>query len=173
LPTLFEPKRAFEVCSVVALLCALAACEVHPDTCTGGNNLGNPRIADGFDPRAPNPELHLLWDQGSGRGAELPASYFDAVRASDKYGKSQKLVVSAKHVASREIVVQLAATELAQHLDGDVELSITLTFPDRRTAIDCVHPASADAYFATITLMLEQGALSASRVEQGVDLGDF
>lgn len=157
---------------MLSLLCALAACSSADDTCTGGDNMSNPRIADGFDPRAATPELQLLWDRGTGPGAGLPASYFDAVRVSDRRPGHER-VVSATHVAAQEIRIRLSAVAGAAYLEDDVDLSFTLEFPDRELALDCTHPGTSDSYLVEITLQLRHGTLAGSSVRQTVQFGDI
>lgn len=133
--------------------------------------MGDPRIVDGFDLRTSTPELHLLWDQGTGRGAKLPASYFAMVSISDR-GISRELVVSAEQVAPREILIRLAPAILTEHLE-DAELTFTLAFPDRRASIDCEHPATSDNYYVDITLALQEGMHVGTTIKQWVSLGSF
>jgi hypothetical protein len=157
----------------LCLLCALSACDDSMrDTCTGGDNMSNPQIAEGFDLSAPIPELHLTWERGTGKGAALPDSYFDSVRPSF-IGVNREVIQSVQHIAPREILIRLAREGLIRNLERSSELELTLEFPDRRKVIDCTHPASADTYIVSITLEFHEGMLAQTTIEQSVWLGDF
>lgn len=134
--------------------------------------MSNPQIRDGFDLTAPTPELHLTWERGTGKGADLPDSYFDWVHPS-LLGSAREVIQSVKHIAPREIVIQLAREELLRNLERSRQLELVLEFPDRRIAIDCTHPASADAYIVSIKLEFHEQMLLHTKVEQSVYLGPY
>jgi hypothetical protein len=158
---------------LLCLLCTISACDDSTrDTCSGGDNMSDPRISEGVDLTAQNPELHLTWERGTGIGATLPDSYFDSVRPTDT-AVNREVVQSVRHIAARELLIQLARDGLTKHLENGSEIELILAFPDRRSAIECTHPGSIDAYFVNITLEVHEGVLSRATVEQSVHLGDF
>jgi len=161
--------------SILAAL-ALPACgdddSANPDSCSPGDNMGNPRVADGFDPADLEPELRVVWDRGSGRGAELPDQYFAGVELSAATGPEVRAVVqSVEHSAAREITVRLDGRSLSTLIQRQDQFVISLEFPDRRTVIDCSHPGMADRYFLDVLLVFESGALSRSQATQRKQLG--
>ena len=159
--------------SYFCLLCALGPCSDAPrDTCSGGDNMSDPQISEGFDPSAEDPELQLTWERGTGNGARLPDSYFDSVRPSS-IGATREVIRSVEHIAPREIRIQFAREGLARNLALSSELKLTLQFADRRIAIDCTHPASSDTYVVTITLVVMDGVLTNTVIEQSVWLGPY
>jgi hypothetical protein len=165
---LMSKLRAYCFC----LLSAISACDDYRDTCTGGDNMSNPRINEGVDLTVQRPELRLTWERGTGVGATLPDSYFDWVSVSKMDGNGE-VIQSVKHSAPREILIELAPATLIRHLEKSSELNLTLLFPDRRLAIPCTHPASADMYIVNITLEVQEGVLWRATVEQSVYLGPF
>jgi hypothetical protein len=171
----FGPLMRLWHISILAAL-ALPACgdddSTNPDTCSDGDNMGNPRVADGFDPADLEPELRVVWDRGSGRGAELPDHYFAEVELSAGTGSEiRALVQSVEHSAAREITVRFDAQALATLLQRQNQLVISLAFPDRRTVIDCRHPGMADMYLLDVLLVFESGELSRSQATQRKNLG--
>ena len=134
--------------------------------------MANPRVAAGFDPGIPAPELKVVWDRGSGRGAELPDTYFDEVTLSASTGAEvQAVVQSVEHSAAREITVRFDARALSTLLARQAEFTISLQFPDRSKAIDCTHPGMADAYFLDVLLVFVSGELSTSQTTERKRLG--
>jgi hypothetical protein len=165
----------FWLLSVLAAL-GLPACgdedSANSDTCSQGDNMGNPRVADGFDPEDPAPELRVVWDRGSGRGAELPDHYFAEVELSAGTAAEIRAVVQSVELsAAREITARLDAQALSTLLQRQDQFVISLAFPDRGTAIDCRHPGMADRYFLDVLLVFQSGALSRSEMTQRKQLG--
>jgi hypothetical protein len=165
----------FRLLAILAAL-GLPACgdddSANPDTCSQGDNMSNPRVADGFDPAALEPELHVVWDRGSGRGAELPDHYFAEVELSAGTGSEIRAVVqSVEHSAAREITVRFDAQALATLIQRQNQFVISLAFPDRHTVIDCKHPGMADMYLLDVLLVFESGELSRSQATQRKNLG--
>jgi hypothetical protein len=155
-----------------ALLPACSDDDPGRDTCSEGDNMGNPRLANGFDLGALEPEFRVIWDRGSGRGADLPDHYFDEVRLSASTGSEIRTVVqSVDHSGAREITVRFDGRALSTLLVRQSQLVISLQFPDRATAIDCTHPGMGDSYFLDVLLVFESGALSRSQVTQHKHLG--
>jgi hypothetical protein len=160
------------VLSVVLFSCGSGDGERGSDTCSAGDNMTNPRLGAGFDPGVSDPELRVLWDAGTGRGAELPDHYFDSVRLSIDLGAQIKaLVQSVVHSAPREITVHFDGQALAAFLETENTVELTLEFRDRATVLDCSHPGMADVYFLDVTLVFQGGALSSSRVTERKRLG--
>jgi hypothetical protein len=157
----------------LCLLYAISACEDSKrDTCSGGDNMSNPRISEGVELTAQSPELHLTWERGTGVGASLPDSYFDSVRRSES-GVNLEVIQSVEHIAAREILIRLAREGLIRRLEEGRALNLTLEFPDRRSAIACTHPGTADVYVVNITLEVHGGVLSRATVEQSAHLGGY
>lgn len=161
--------------AIVCLTTLLSACGDGDDTngkndsCTAGDNMTDPRVAAGFDPQANEPELRVLWEAGTGRGAELPDRYFDNVRFFTEAGMG--IVQSVVHSAPRELTVRFDGDGLAAFLETHTELKITLEFGDRTTVLDCTHPGMADAYYLDVFLVIDGGTLASSRTNQRTQLG--
>jgi len=134
------------------------------DTCSGGSNMENVRVV--AESRATgDTQVTITWDQGTGQGARLPASYFDAVELASTGPQGD-----ARFEPDRTIVVTLSnAAPVAD--GGSPELSFVLVFPDRAEVIDCDHPGMKDQYFLTVTLTRDaSGALTGS-AKESVSLG--
>ena len=149
----------------------MVGCESEPDdTCTEGDNMGSPMVADGFDPTVAAPALRLTWSAGSGSGTDLPPEYFDQVAvALETDAAVRDLISSLERPAPREIVVNFAS--LDTFLASQSELSFTLEFPDREEFIDCSHAGMADRYLLEVSVTLDSGAVVNSELSQRVQLG--
>lgn len=139
------------------------------DSCTGGDNMTDPRIEGGVEQGSIGAEIRILWDLGTGHGAELPSSYFDIITIE---GSDAAAVAQAKHTAPMEITVTFA--DLAASLAIQSSLSFTLVFPDRREHIACSHPGMPDRYLLDVTLTFDQNSqIESSELTQHVQLGDI
>jgi hypothetical protein len=166
-------KLILVVLSVLLFSCGSGDRDEHgADTCSAGDNMTNPRLGSGFDLGAPAPEFRVLWDAGTGRGAELPDHYFDSVRLAQDLGAQIKaLVQSVEHSAPREIAVRFDGEALAAFLETQNTVKLTLEFRDRATVLDCSHPGMADVYLLDVTLVFQGDTLSSSQVAERKRLG--
>jgi hypothetical protein len=136
------------------------------DTCTSGDNMSDPRLAAGLEELDGGVKIRLTWDSGTGKGAQLPAGYFQAVALSSP----PEIVRSAALTAEREITIEF--NDLTSFLQTSDSLELSLEFPDRREYISCSHAGMDDRYFLKIILgFTEGGSLEDVQFEQGVRLG--
>lgn len=127
------------------------------DTCTQGDNMTNPRMGGSFDALAAAPELLIVWDIGTERGAELPDSYFAAVTVDYETDDAVKtLITSVAYTSQREITVTF--NDLTAYIVSNTMLDFTLAFPDRDAFIDCTHPGSRDRYLLDVSLVFDASA---------------
>jgi hypothetical protein len=139
------------------------------DNCTQGDNMTSPALAGGLEQGSDGAQVRILWDPGTGRGAELPSSYFDTVTVE---GPDAAAVSQVKLTKEREITVTFV--DLAPILAAQSSLSFSLVFPDRREFIMCSHPGMADRYLLDVTLTFDQnGAIAGSELKQHIQLGDI
>lgn len=168
-------KRVFAMGSVLLVATLLAGCGfLFQDTCSGGQNMTEPYVAEPFDAFAPAPELAIGWSLGTGPGAYLPETYFEAVHFA--YGAHEPdvaaLLLDVRHDAPGRIVVTFAP--LADYLASSTGLAFDLEFPDRRRYISCRHPASDDRYLLRVDLGFGAGGTVESvTFEERVILGPF
>jgi hypothetical protein len=125
----------------------LNSCTVR-DTCSSGDNMTNPRVAR-FDPGASTPSLLIVWDVGTGRGAELPETYFEKVKLADD-GQDAPPITSVEYRGGRELIVTFG--NLESYLSSRDTLSFVLEFPDRLGYINCSHPGMMDRYQLRVTM---------------------
>jgi hypothetical protein len=105
-------------------------------------------------------EVTITWDQGTGQGARLPSSYFDAAELAPSGPQGD-----VRFEPDRTIVVTLPNSTPAVD-GGSGAPSFVLVFPDRADVIDCDHPGMKDQYFLTVTLTADtSGALTGSAKE--------
>lgn len=136
------------------------------DTCSGGQNMTNPVIAGPVAPDGDGTRVRITWELGTGRGADLPAKYFDAPVASPA-----AQVDRVEHVSERELDVVLNGAPSTQ---AGKTLAITLDFRDRRTVLDCKHPGMEDHYILELTLTFGgDGSLASSKLEEKFIAGDI
>jgi len=163
----------------VAVLAALTtlACggdEPHPDTCTDGENMTDPRIVAGLEPAPGGSAMRITWDPGTSAGAQLPSDYFAAVKLSAETAPEvQSLIPSVTLTGERELSVRFRT--LGAYLDthGNA-LDFTLAFPDRRDFISCVHPGMSDEYRLKVQLRFNaQRQLEHAELAEQVSLGDI
>jgi len=154
-------------------LLASTGCEpTHgPDTCTGGRNMTSPRIEAGLETTEDGPLVRIVWDPGTGRGADLPDAYFDAVLVEPTMPASSDFVASAELTATREITVVFSDLDAA--LTSSSRVGFTLWFPDRAAFIDCSHPGMPDRYLLNVVLTFDaDGSISNSELSEDIRLGD-
>ncbi|MFO0740192.1 MAG: hypothetical protein U0270_30105 [Labilithrix sp.] len=136
------------------------------DTCSGGQNMTSPVISGPVAPDGDGTRVRITWERGTGRGADLPAKYFDAPVASPA-----AQVDRVEHVSERELDVVLKGAPAAQ---AGKTLAIALDFGDRRTVLDCKHPGMQDHYVLELTLTFgSDGSLAASKLEEKFSPGDI
>ena len=113
--------------------------------------MSNIQLGDVFDASVATPELTIIWDVGTGQGANLPEAYFDAVVLSDNTnaGVSQ-LITSIRYKNVREITVVFS--DFSNYLADNSELQFTMSFPDRALFIDCSHSGQLDQYLLNVDL---------------------
>lgn len=139
------------------------------DTCTGGDNMTNPRIEGMVTQGSVGAEVLIVWDAGTGPGATLPASYFDAPKIE---GPDAAAIAQAQHSGPQEITITFS--DLAKTLANQSTIAFTLVFPDRRDFSGCSHPGMDDRYLLDVTLTFDQsGQIMDSKLEQKVVLGDI
>jgi hypothetical protein len=164
-------RQASRWCIGLAALLLVVGCDSDPeDTCTEGDNMGNPKVEDGFDPTLAAPALRITWSAGTGNGTDLSPEYFDQVAVALETDVAVRdLISSLARPAPREIVVTFAA--LDTFLASQSELDFTLEFPDREEFIMCSHPGMADRYLLDVSVTLDSGAVVSSELSQRVQLG--
>jgi hypothetical protein len=108
----------------------------------------NPRVTE-FDSELPTPSLVIIWDVGTGRGAELPDSYFEQVQLVAD-GQDAPPITSVEYAGGRELAVTFG--NLESYLSSRDTLSFVLEFPDRLGYINCGHPGMMDRYQLRVTL---------------------
>ena len=155
------------------ILLAVAACgdDTGDDTCSTGENMTNPRVTGEPDALSDAPELRIAWDAGTGRGNELPASYFDAVSVAPETDPAVVGSIAAvEHSTEREITVRFQDISTLAGQPGG--LALTLEFPDRREFIDCTHPGMEDRYLLDVQLTFDAtGKVASSQLTERVQLG--
>lgn len=161
-------RRDLVTLALVLGVWSMSACSDEP--CGGGVNMTDPRIEGGFDSSAESPTLRVVWGPGTGKGAELPSTYFDAVELRPRPGDASSLVTGLERTGSREIVLTFSSVQA--YLEENQSFVVLLEFPDRRRYIDCDHAGMQDFYMLTVTLEFdEHGVLLAGEVRQWVDAG--
>jgi hypothetical protein len=173
--------RAVRAASVLIVAVGLLGCgddslddgDLSGDSCTPGDNMTDPRLDNVPDASAADPEVLIAWDVGTGRGADLPSAYFDAVElALDTEDSVEALVTAVEHSAEREIVVRFS--DLSTFVGSETPLRFTLEFPDRAEHIDCTHPGMNDRYLLQVMVQFDaSGQLAFAELEQVVELGDI
>ena len=157
------------------ILLAVVACgdDTGDDTCTSGENMTNPRVTGEPDALSAAPELRIAWDAGSGRGNELPPSYFDAVSVAPETDAAVvDSIAAVEHPTERELAVRFH--ELSTFAGQAAGLGFTLQFPDRRGFIDCTHPGMEDRYLLDVQLTFDAaGKVTSSQLTERVQLGDI
>lgn len=124
------------------------------DTCSGGANMTDPRVAGSVDGRAADPTLVVRWDPGTAQGAQLPDAYFaDVIVAPDTEAEVATRIAGVTLTAPRELTVSF--TDLASYLAGHDTVAFALQFPDRATVLDCTHPGPGDRYRLEVTLRFD------------------
>jgi len=170
-------KRTIHLDLIIIVSISLLGCPIDGrenigrDTCTQGDNMTNLRMGAPFDAQVAVPGLLIVWDIGTERGAELPASYFAAVTVAYETDDAIKLLIDGvAYTNQREITVMFA--DLATYLASNTILGFTLAFPDRNAFIDCTHPGSADRYLLDVSLVFDASAnLVSSTFTERKELG--
>ena len=140
------------------------------DTCTQGTNMTSPALAGGLEQSGSGAmSVRILWARGSGRGAELPATYFDRITIE---GNDAAAVSQTAHTQEREITLTFA--NLTASLSGKSTLKFSLVFPDRTEFILCGHPGMPDRYLLDVSLSFDADKqISGSTLLQRIELGDI
>lgn len=159
-------KKVWPSLLLLPLLLSSCLFAKFKDTCTQGDNMSDPRISGNFDAAAVQPELHIVWDLGTGRGADLPPEYFSEVQVATYETEEQvvSLIREVTHSAERELIVRFS--DLNPYLAEHDVLSFSLAFPDRMGFIDCRHPGMLDRYLLRATLTFDESTLTDASIEQ-------
>lgn len=162
-----EMRRRLAV-MLSALLLILPSC--NADTCSGGQNMTDPRVLGDFFVASTTPTLRIGWEAGTELGALLPDAYFaEVVVSSDGDGA---LIENVSYSNERELTVVF--TNLAGTLDERDALSFTLEFPDRGLHTNCTHGGMADHYLLDVTLVFDESqALQSAIFTQSVRYGPY
>lgn len=148
-------QLAFVVGIVLLVPLLLAGCGFLPrDNCTQGDNMTDPRVSGSFDASLPAPDLRIVWDQGTLRGADLPSDYFDEVLLSVRTDPDvAALVGGVERSAERAFTVMF--TDLSSYLESSESIDLILEFPDRLGFVSCSHSGMRDRYFLEISLVFD------------------
>jgi hypothetical protein len=146
---------------VPALMLCLAAGSSCTDTCQGGSNFSNVRFAAA--PTSGSTQLALQFDPGTGNGAQLPASYYQAVSVRAPGGDAGTRVTSASSPDAG-----LLQLELSGALGAGVQTD--LAFGDRKGVISCSHPGADDTYLLHVGVASADGGYTLTTSES-VDVG--
>jgi hypothetical protein len=126
----------------------------------------DPRLVGAPVEKASTTEIRLAWDQGGGKAADLPASYYEKPKLEDG-----SIVVDTAPVGEREMIITLSGAP-STHA-GKTE-KFELLFPDRRKFVTCGHVGMDDVYRVIVTVTFSADATSASATfEEDIDLGDI
>ena len=140
------------------------------DTCNGGLNMSSPMLAAGLEGNAESPAIRIVWSQGTGRGADLPHSYFASVRVA--FGVPvliAALIDAVALTADREITVRFK--NLDEFLAENASLQFMLGLADRQAFIDCDHPGGTDSYQLRVTLQFDGNTVTGAQFEETLDAG--
>ena len=153
---------------LTALLLIVPGCKA--DTCSGGQNMTNPRVLGEFSAASSAPILRIGWDAGTELGTLLPDEYFEDVVVS--WGDDGALIENVSYTSERELTVVFSSLEEA--LAERDALSFTLEFPDRAVHTNCTHGGMSDRYFLDVTLYFgESGTLESTDLTQRVRYGPY
>ncbi len=145
---------------------------LQEDTCSGGNNMTSPVLANGIENGEAGPFLRILWEAGDSIGEMLPAAYFDRAAVSEQTDATLARDAQIQHTAERELLVRVPA--LTDYSRNHESATISFAFPDRRDFIECSHPGSDDRYELAMTLHFDaSAALTRVDVQQTVVFGNY
>jgi hypothetical protein len=132
--------------------------------------MSEPRVDRGIYTDAGMPALRISWSRGTGRGAGLPDTYFEAVSPGE-YGDDPYLIDSVRFMAPRTVIVQFTPA-FEERIKSKRSLTFTLKFPDRRTGISCYHRGMSDRYFLKVELTVDdKGLVTSSSLGEFYQLG--
>ncbi len=161
-------RRRLVPVGVAALLIVVPGCKA--DTCSGGQNMTNPRVVGEFSAAASPPTLRIGWDAGTKLGALLPDAYFEDVVVS--WGGAGALIEEVSLSSERELTVVFSS--LGEPLAERDELGFTLEFPDRAAHTSCAHGGMSDQYLLDVILHLDaSGTLASADFTQRVLYGAY
>ena len=134
--------------AIIVLMSGCLLSKKGPNTCFGGSNMTNPRLVGTPDFSSEAPQLTITWDKGTGKGAELPDSYFAAVKGTGGvtigYRPNLKWVEFVEKVefdgVTKTITISFTSLDtLFQNPDPSNReaLPVSLVFPNRVEALDC------------------------------------
>lgn len=127
----------------------------------------NPHLAGGIERDARGRFARVMWEPGTGRGAELSRDYFASVRVDTAVDDAGVIAESASLVGEREIRIELADAPSANAV-----IRFRLLFDDRRRHLDCRHPGMDDVYALSVTIALgPSGEVTSSDLQERVGLG--
>ena len=153
-----DVRKAMRIAATAALVgsyIVVAGCgasDYGPDTCNDGTTMRDPALGALLDVDGAQPRMTIGWQPGVGRGAELPAAYFEAVEAVAS-AELAALIATVSYVDPREL--HLTFAPLTNYLAQHDRLAFALRFPDRAAFIDCTHPGSADAYLLEVEIVFD------------------
>lgn len=154
--------------ALLLILLILPACLA--DTCSGGQNMTNPRVLGEFSATSSTPSLRIGWDAGTELGAALTDEYFKGVLVSP--GGDGALIETVAYTSERELTVVFSSLE--ESLAERNALSFTLEFPDRARHTDCNHGGMRDRYFLDVSLLFDEfGTLESTDFTQNVAYGPY
>lgn len=134
------------------------------DTCTQGDNMTAPRLEGAPEASGAETKVRIAWDRGTVVGEQLPAAYFEQVKAEDA-----KVVTRTAPAGERAMDVFLSGAP-ASH--GGKTETFTLQFPDRARFTSCRHPGMNDVYDLVVTITFgADGGTATATFEQKVDFG--
>jgi len=146
-----------------AFALALVACS-NDDACQRGAALGNPRIAGPLLTSARGVLLRIAWDPGSGRGAELPESYFAAAKVNEQRDVGPDGPAIDTNVTVRGREMELIVLSVRESLSG--ALRFRIDFPDRKRFITCEDGSSTGPYGLSADLTLANGTVTQSTLTE-------
>ena len=136
-------KKVFLPLFIFLLIGLLSACTT-PKDCTEGDNFTEPRLLDDGLQADGTVQVRIVWEQGTGCGADLGNDYFEKVTLADDLG----LVESVTLTAEREITLIFLEPPAAGSFD------LALLFPDRIEFVECTHPGMRDQYELTASFQV-------------------
>ncbi|MBK9054274.1 MAG: hypothetical protein IPL78_26210 [Chloroflexi bacterium] len=153
-------KKVFLPLFIFLLIGLLSACTT-PKDCTEGDNMTEPRLLDDGLQADGTVQVRIVWEQGTGCGADLGNDYFEKVTLADDLG----LVESVTLTAEREITLIFAEPPAADSFD------LALLFPDRIEFVECTHPGMRDQYELSVSFQVAADGHIEANFEQKIHFG--
>ena len=153
-------KKLFLPLFILLLISLLSAC-TQPKDCTVGDNMTEPRLLDDGLQADGTVQVRIVWERGTGCGADLGNDYFEKVTLADDLG----IVESVKLTAEREITLIFSEPPAAGSFD------LALLFPDRIEFVECTHPGMRDQYELTASFQVATDGYIEANFEQKIHFG--